>query len=111
MPTPSPQALESSRTNSPDAMPSSPPALTRTVDALLLMAVGSIFFYYALLRWPRYRKVPSLFIALAPLGWVVPALPLAADRWLGLVICVALLHTATKADRDDTKPAFPPAEA
>jgi hypothetical protein len=101
---------ESLRTSSQEEPPPSPTAVTRTVDALLLMTVGCIVFYYGVLRYPRYRKVPSLFIALVPLGWVMPELPYGVDRWIGLALCVALLHTATRADRTDSKPAFPPSD-
>lgn len=102
---PQPQSLRTSLLEEPQPSPS---AVTRTVDSLLLMAVGCVFFYFAVLRWPRYRKVPSLFIALIPLGWVMPELPFSVDRWIGLAICVALLQSSTRADRTDSKPAFIP---
>lgn len=81
-------------------------AAERTADVFLLMTYGAVIFFF-LWRFFRRRRLPSLFIALLPLGWVLVALwdlrimephPTGAFRWAGVMIGALLLWAVVKSE-------------
>lgn len=73
-------------------------ALGRSADVLLLLVYGGIVFFF-LFRFLQHRKLPSLGIALLPMGWIVISahqLGILDERasnagcWVGLVFGVFL---------------------
>lgn len=84
-------------------------AVARAADVALLAVYGGVsaFFCY---RFARHRRLASLGVACLPLGWFVVALwglhivephPLAALRWLGVVLGLLLLAAVIYAEARD----------
>lgn len=75
-----------------------------------LMIVYAFVVIYFLRRFFRYRKWPSLGIALLPTGWVLLALSsgiqpddLTTMKWCGVVLGVALIASVTHADSTERR--------
>lgn len=73
-----------------------------------LVAVYAFIALYFLRRFIRYRKWPSLGIALMPMGWIALALQgrmlapaLDGVKWIGVGLGVALIVSVTMADRGE----------
>lgn len=73
----------------------------------LLLVYGGVITFF-LLRWVRFRKPPSLGVAMLPTGWILVALwdlgilyphPAGVFRWCGVVAGVWLLWSAFRAER------------
>jgi hypothetical protein len=80
--------------------------LQRTADVFLLLVYGAVIFFF-LWRFFRRRRLPSLFVALMPTGWVLVALfdlrimephPTAVFRWGGVVVGTLLLWSVVKSE-------------
>jgi hypothetical protein len=74
-------------------------------DVALLLVYAFVVVYF-LRRFVRYRKLPSLGIALLPTGWVLLALSsgisgdwLRTMKWLGVLLGVGLMASVTHADK------------
>lgn len=74
-------------------------------DVAILVVYAFVVGYF-LRRFWRFRKPPSLGIALLPIGWVLLALhhrimrdELLALKWGGVLLGVALIVSVTHADR------------
>lgn len=88
-----------------------PPAAA--ADVCLLLVYGAVIGFF-LLRWVRFRRTPSLGVAMLPAGWVLVALwdlgilsphPMGLWRWMGVAFGVWLLASAFRAERGGEQPA------
>ncbi len=80
----------------------------KVVDVALLVIYLFVFVYF-MKRLVRFRKWPSLFIALLPMGWVVLALEdsmqddlqrtITVVKWTGFAMGFLLMMAVTHADR------------
>lgn len=77
---------------------------------LALLVVYLCVVVYFLQRFSRFRKPPSLGIALLPTGWLILALAHDLNRpimvtlkWVGVLIGVALLASVIYADRSEKR--------
>lgn len=73
-------------------------------DVALLVVYAFVVIYF-LRRFFRFRKWPSLGIALLPTGWVLLALSsgiqvanLTTAKWVGVILGVLLIVSVTHAD-------------
>ena len=80
-----------------------------SADVALLCVYAFVVVYF-LRRFMRFRKLPSLGIALLPTGWVllalssgIPSDDLRAMKWLGVALGVLLIASVTHADRTEAR--------
>jgi hypothetical protein len=90
--------------------PSQPTGIAIAADFFLVGVYSCVGFFF-IVRWVRFRKWPSLYLAIsAPLAWTIVALwdlgymqplPNAPLRWVGVVVGLLMLVSVIRWERVD----------
>lgn len=86
-------------------------AVSAVADVGLLLVYGGVILFFVL-RYVRFRKAPSIGVALLPLGWIFLALinlqilsgTDGLVSWCGVVIGCFLLVSVLRAEREEGTP-------